>query len=137
MNPPQPPSAIRVDRMAGRTFRCLARGHEIVTDRPAAEGGTDRGATSGELLLMAIGSCAAGSVRRLLAERDAADFCVGVALAEGAADGPRPIRISLELPAGLTSAEIEAARRAALSGGVVSRIALGSEIEVVAAPAGP
>lgn len=138
MNASEPPPAIRVDRLGGRTFRCQARDHEIVTDRSLAEGGADRGPTSGELLLMAIGSCAAGSVRRFLAERGAAeDFSVGVTLGAESVGGSRPVRISLRLPADLTPADIEAARRAALCGGVVSRIALGSKIEVVVAPAAP
>lgn len=124
--------AIHVTRVAGRTFRCASRGHAIVTDRPAEEGGTDRGPTSGELLLMAVGSCAAGSLRRHLAGLgDETDFSVAVTLLDDASSGPRPIRIALSLPPGLASAEIEAARASALTGGVVSRIAEGSRIEVV------
>ena len=135
MSSPAPDPAIHVTRVGERTFRCASRNHSILTDRPAEEGGTDKGPTSGELLMMAIGSCAAGSLRRHLAERAGGmDFSVAVTLLGGAPDRPRPIRIALTLPAGLAPRDIEAARAAALTGGVVSRIALGSKIEVVVAP---
>ncbi len=127
--------AIHVTRVAERTFRCVSRSHVVFTDRPAQEGGSDKGPTSGELLLMAVGSCAAGSLRRHFAERQsAADFSVDVSLVDGAAGTPRPIRIALSLPAGLAPPDIEAARTAALTGGVVSRIAKSSKIEIVVAP---
>ncbi len=135
MSSPAANPAIHVTRVAGRTFRCEARSHAVVTDRPAEEDGTDKGPTSGELLLMAVGSCAAGSLRRHLADNSgAADFSVRVSLVDGAVETPRPIRIALSLPVGLAPADIEAARAAALTGGVVSRIAESSKIEVVVAP---
>ena len=137
MSSPTPDPVIHVTRVAERTFRCASRDHAVLTDRPTEEGGTDRGPTSGELLMMAIGSCAAGSLRRYLAERAGGmDFSVAVTLLEGAPDRPRPVRIALTLPAGLSPQDIDAARAAALTGGVVSRIAQGSKIEIVVAPQG-
>lgn len=135
MSSPAPDPVILVTRVAERTLRCASRNHAVLTDRPVDEGGTDRGPTSGELLMMAIGSCAAGSLRRHLAERAGGmDFSVAVTLLDGAPGVPRPIRIALTLPAGMAPRDIEAARAAALTGGVVSRIAQGSKIEVVVAP---
>ena len=136
VSPPTGP-AIHVTRVAERTFRCAVRGHAILTDRPAEEGGADRGPTSGELLLMAVGSCAAGSLRRHLTERGGGtDFSVVVTLLDAVPAGPRPIRIALTLPAGLSPDDIEAARASALTGGVVGRLSERSNIEVVVAPEG-
>ena len=42
--------------------------HRVVTDRKVTYGGTDAGCTSCELLLLAMASCATGSIRNALAE---------------------------------------------------------------------
>jgi uncharacterized OsmC-like protein len=61
---------IRVTRLDGKRLLGRAGPHEIVSDRKREDGGTDTGCTSGELLLLAIGSCAAGSVRNFLEQQD-------------------------------------------------------------------
>ncbi len=59
-------TSVIVRRKEGKRLSCNAGPHEVVTDRKPEDGGTDAGCTSGELLLMAIGSCATGSVRTYL-----------------------------------------------------------------------
>jgi len=39
-------------------FESVARGHSVVSDQPAANGGEDAGMTPPELLLSALGTCA-------------------------------------------------------------------------------
>ncbi len=53
-----------VRMLSGTQLLGTARNHTVVTDRPMDEGGTDTGCTSGEMLLLAIGSCASESLRR-------------------------------------------------------------------------
>lgn len=109
----------------------------MVTDRKAADGGTDTGPTSGELLLLAMASCATGLIRNALAARKLAadDIKVDVALtppkSEGARDG---ILITVFLPPQVLAAGAEPIVAAATAGGVVSRIELGSDIEVRCRP---
>lgn len=43
----------------GVKFEVQARGHKIICDQPAANGGTDAGMTPPELLLASLASCAA------------------------------------------------------------------------------
>jgi uncharacterized OsmC-like protein len=39
-------------------FEAIARGHRVISDQPAANGGEDEGMTPPELLLSALGTCA-------------------------------------------------------------------------------
>ncbi len=56
--------------LSGTQLLGTARSRTVVTDRPLDEGGTDVGFTSGEMLLLAIGSCASsGGLRRHFAEK--------------------------------------------------------------------
>lgn len=40
------------------SFEAVARGHRVISDQPAANGGDDGGMTPPELLLSALGTCA-------------------------------------------------------------------------------
>ena len=119
-------------RLLGSTGR-----HTVVTDRKAVDGGTDDGCTSGELLLLAMGSCATGSIRNALAARGHPidDIGVAVELSPAKTDGERDgILITVYLPPTVLADGTGPIADAAVSGGVVSRIALGSEIEVRCRP---
>ena len=63
------PTRVTVRHVEGKQLLGIARHHAVVTDRPAEEGGGDTGCTSGELLLVAIGSCSAGSLRKFFEQR--------------------------------------------------------------------
>lgn len=118
--------------LAGTQLLGTARNRTVVTDRPLDEGGTDAGFTSGEMLLLAIGSCASGSLRRYFSEQGtpcrslSVDVCFDTPVAPGRRDR---IVINLVVDNQLC-ANIERIRNAALSGGVTSRIAAGSDLDI-------
>jgi uncharacterized OsmC-like protein len=118
--------------VSGTQLLGTARNHTVVTDRPLEDGGTDTGFTSGEMLLLAIGSCASGSLRRHFKEQGtpcrslSADVRFDTPVAPGRRDR---IVIDLKLDDKLCANHVSI-RTAALSGGVTSRIAAGSDMEV-------
>lgn len=124
---------VMVRRMEGRRLLGTARQHHVVTDRTVEDGGTDTGCTSGELLLLSIGSCATGSIRNFLQSRGVAcpDLSVEVSFAEPAKPGAREaIALDVALPVGIDESLLPQTLEAAQSGGVVSRLRLGSDIIV-------
>ncbi len=127
----------KVRRLAGKQLLLTARNRALIADRPLESGGTDLGFTSGELLLLAIGSCSTGAVRNFLEERGIACADIGseVYFEPGPAGGRDRIVIELELGAAALAPGAEALKAAAVSGRVASRVKLGSLIEVrLAAP---
>jgi len=60
----------KVRRLAGKQLLCTARNRALITDRRWRAAGTDIGYTSGELLLLAIGSCATGGLRAFFETKD-------------------------------------------------------------------
>lgn len=128
---------VSVRPIAGKKLLGTAGGHNVVTDRKPADGGTDAGCTSGELLLIAIASCATGSIRNALAARDLphddirveADF---VAPKEnGARDG---ILITVFLSQPVLDCGTAPIIEAATAGGVVSRLVQSSHIDICCRP---
>ncbi len=71
--PEAAPLMVHVRPVTGKKLLGSAGRHTVVTDRKVAEGGTDAGCTSGELLLLAMASCATGSIRNALVEARAGD----------------------------------------------------------------
>jgi uncharacterized OsmC-like protein len=49
---------VKVRYQGNVRFEAVARGHSVVSDQPAANGGEDAGMTPPELLLSALGTCA-------------------------------------------------------------------------------
>lgn len=126
-----------VKPIAGKKLLGSTGRHTVVTDRKAVDGGTDAGCTSGELLLLAMGSCATGSIRNALAGRGHPidDIAVEVELSPAKTGGGRDaILITVYLPPRVLADGTGPITEAAVSGGVVSRIALGSEIDVRCRP---
>lgn len=123
--------------ITGKKLLGSAGRHSVVTDRKVADGGTDAGCTSGELLLLAMASCATGSIRNALAEYNLGpdDIRVEVNLVlpktPGARDG---ILITVYLAQPVLTAGLDPIATAAISGGVVSRIKLGSDVAVTCKP---
>ena len=78
-----------VEYLGGARFEASARGHKVICDQPANNGGADAGMSPPEFLLVSLGTCAAFyavqylSARSLLAEgvrvRVAADRALGPA----------------------------------------------------------
>lgn len=125
---------VRVRQLDGKRLLGIARNHAVVTDRPVADGGSDTGFTSGEMLLIAIGSCCTGSLRTYLQTQGqpARDLEVSVHFEPSASGGERDcIVITLGVdPGACPGGDPERLKLAATSGGVTSRLKLGSEIEV-------
>lgn len=118
--------------LSGTQLLGTARSRTVVTDRPLDEGGTDAGFTSGEMLLLAIGSCASGGLRRHFAGKGmpCSNLRADVRFDTPTAPGRRDrIVIDLTLDNALC-ADRSLIRAAALSGGVTSRLAAASDIEV-------
>jgi uncharacterized OsmC-like protein len=127
----------KVRRLSGKQLLCTARNRAVITDRPLDGGGTDLGFTSGELLLMAMGSCATGSLRNFFEKQGLRCDDLGVEIFFEPVTGERD-RIVIEVSAApqVLAAGVETIKGAATAGRVVSRVALGSAIEVRLAPAG-
>ena len=123
----------KVTRVSGKQLRCAIGRHVVTTDRKVEDGGTDAGCTSGELLLLAMGSCAAGSTRSYLESRGVA--CMDLVAEVGFEPSPTGaerdlIAITVTLPDSVPETEEPALRAAVLDGGVVGRLGLGSELAV-------
>jgi len=124
---------VTVRQLDGKRLLGIARTHAVVTDRPVEEGGADTGFTSGEMLLLAVGSCCTGSLRGYLEAqgKPVRDLEVGVHFEPGANGGTRDrIVITLKLDARDYRGDPERMKAAAISGGVASRLVEGSAIEV-------
>lgn len=123
--------------IAGKKLLGSAGRNSVVTDRKVADGGTDAGCTSGELLLLAMASCATGSIRNALAEYNLGpdDIRVEVNLVPPKTSGARDaILITVYLAQPVLTAGLDPIATAAISGGVVSRIKLGSDVAVTCKP---
>jgi organic hydroperoxide reductase OsmC/OhrA len=123
--------------VAGKKLIGTAGRHQVVTDRKPEDGGSDAGCSSGELLLLAMASCATGSVRTALTAHALPkdDIRVEVELVPpkqaAARDG---IQITVFLPQAVLDAGEALVIEAATGGGVVSRVKLGSDIEIRCRP---
>ena len=126
-----------VKPIQGKTLRCSTRSHVVVTDRKREDGGGDAGCTSGELLLMAMGSCAMGSLRNVLSQHRLSPNEIVIAVELTPAEPPADrdaILITVRLAERALAAGADEIARAAMSGGVVSRVRLGSTVQVRAEP---
>ena len=121
---------VEVERLTGKKLRLRARGHTLIADRTIDDGGTDGGCTSGELLLMAIGSCSTGSLRNFLEAQglDASTLKSEVSFQPSDTPGQRDsILIAVHLTGDAAGLDDETLERAATSGSVTSRVKLGSK----------
>ncbi len=128
---------IVVRTIEGKKLSCSTRGHVVLTDRKSEDGGSNSGCTSGELLLMAAGSCAMGSLRNALSRYSLApdEIVIQVEFTPAADPDARDgILITVSLADRALTAGADAIATAAGSGGVVSRLQLGSKLEVRCRP---
>jgi uncharacterized OsmC-like protein len=122
---------VKVRPLEQKRLLATAGRHQIVTDRKIDDGGSDAGCTSGELLLVAIGSCTTGSVRNFLQESGLPTdgLEVNVEFEPSIRPSERDtIAIVIGLPAGVLAQQSDAILEAARGGGVVSRVLLGSHL---------
>lgn len=125
-----------VRRMEGKKLLCSARQHRLVTDRREEDGGTDAGGTSGELLLMAVGSCATGSARTFLDSHGLAcpELAVRVSFQPSETGEGDRICVEVGLPEAVIHSHGPQIETAAKSGAVVARLRMGSELTVRCRP---
>lgn len=124
---------VSVKQLDGKRLLGIARNHALVSDRPVDEGGSDTGFTSGELLLLAIGSCCAGSLRGYLEAqgKNVRELEVLAHFESGAEGAARDrIVVTLKLDPRDYRGDPERVKEAALSGGVGSRLKNTSDVEV-------
>lgn len=106
---------VRVTQTEGVRFSVKARAHEVASDQPAENGGKDAGMTPPELLLGALGSCAAYYAVEYLRTRKLAE--TGVKVRVTAEKLTQPARlgnfvITLSCPVLLSEARSEGLLRA-------------------------
>lgn len=81
-----------VDWVNGVRFRVRTRGHEVICDQPADNGGEDAGMTPPEFLVAALGSCAAYYAAEYLRTRNLSRD--GLRVHVNAAKASAPARLS-------------------------------------------
>ena len=120
-------------RYKGKALLGRMRNHVVVTDRPPTDGGQDLGCTSGELLLMSLGSCVMGSLASYVDERALpfdivkTDVFIEQPTVRG---GFGRLVISAELDGALTPEELRALTEIAGSGRVVRRLRGSAQIDI-------
>jgi putative redox protein len=60
------PGHIQVSYLGGESYEVATRGHAVLTDQPASQGGDDAAMTPTELLVASLGSCVAFYAGRYL-----------------------------------------------------------------------
>jgi putative redox protein len=101
---------VTVNHLGAVQFEVKARSHTILCDQPVAAGGFDEGMTPPELLLAALGSCAAYYAAEYLNRRQIASEGTKVRVTAEKAKNParmEDFRIELESPAPLSEGDRE------------------------------
>jgi putative redox protein len=62
---------IEVRQISATTSEAVARQHKVLSDRPPAKGGEDKGPMGGELLLMGLGGCFMSNLLAAVKAREA------------------------------------------------------------------
>lgn len=91
----------KITYVDGVRFEITARGHEIVSDQPPENRGTDAGMTPPELMLASLGSCAAYYAVEYLRARNMAATGLTVTVTAEKAQKPARLtnfRIALSMP---------------------------------------
>ena len=99
------PGRVAVRHVGGDAYAITARGHEVLTDQPVADGGSDAAATPTELLVASLASCVAFYAGRYLLRHglDRAGLAV-TAEFDMAADRPArvgAVRLRITVPGGV------------------------------------
>ena len=99
------PGRVTVRHVDGDAYAITARGHAMLTDQPAADGGTDAAATPTELLVASLASCVAFYTGRYLVRHglDRAGLAVTAEFAMAAGRPARvgAVRLRITVPGGV------------------------------------
>jgi uncharacterized OsmC-like protein len=101
-------AAMDVRPLAGESYAITVRGHQVLVDQPADQGGDDSAATPTELLIASLASCVAFYAGRYLTRHNVERSGLRVAAGfDMAADRPArvsAVRLQVTVPAGLPEA---------------------------------
>ena len=101
---------VSVEHLGAVQFEIKARGHSIVCDQPAENGGFDEGMTPPELMLASLGSCAAFYAVDYLKRQKLAVEGIKVQVTAAKAKNPARLdsfKIEVDVPAGLTEEQVK------------------------------
>jgi len=79
---------VQVRQISATTSECTARHHQVLSDRPEAKGGADRGPMGGEMLLMGLGGCFMSNLLAAVRARAAGVSDLSIAVTGTLADAP-------------------------------------------------
>ena len=100
-----PAGQVEVSYLGGESYAIATRGHTLLTDQPAAAGGTDTAMTPTELLIAALSSCVAFYAGRYLARHGLnRDGLHVTATFTAATDRPArvaAVRLAIRVPGGI------------------------------------
>jgi len=102
---------IEIKHQGGVKFEAEARGHKIICDQPVSNGGQDAGMTPPELLLAALGTCAAFYGVQYLKTRSLSTD--GIEVSVSAEKASQPARLG-SFRIEVTAADLDAAHTAGL-----------------------
>ncbi len=102
---------VRAQYITGSKFEVTARGHRVICDQPADNGGTDQGMTPPEFLLASLATCAAYYAAQYLQARDLPAENLGVTV--HAKKAQQPARLG-SFRIELTGVELDAPHQAGL-----------------------
>jgi uncharacterized OsmC-like protein len=123
---------INTSKLSGTTLSGRARGHVVLTDRRAEGDEQERGCTSGELMMLAVGSCVIGNLNILALEQgiDIEDLSAEVRVEDVPEDGFGAITVDVQIGGEIPEGTLEDLREAAGSGRVTSRFRQNSEVRI-------
>jgi uncharacterized OsmC-like protein len=102
---------VTIKQLSGVRFSIETRAHTVVCDQPLDNGGTDQGMTPPELMLGALGSCAAFYAAQYLKSRGLADAGVEVNVTAEKLKAPARLgnfKIDVTCPVALTPEQDQA-----------------------------
>ena len=120
-------------KLSGTTLVGRAGDHVVLSDRRTADGGTELGCTSGELMLLAVGSCVVGNLNQFAIRNgvDIADLSADVHVEDAPEDGFGAITVDVRINGKISEETLDTLRQAANSGRVTGRYRQNSEVRIV------
>jgi uncharacterized OsmC-like protein len=106
---------VSVEHLGAVQFEIKTRGHSIVCDQPAENGGFDEGMTPPELMLASLGSCAGFYAADYLKRQKLAAEGTKVRVTAEKAKNPARLdnfKIEVEVPAGLSEEHVKGVEEA-------------------------
>lgn len=123
---------VNTSRLHGATLVGRARDHLVLSDRALAEGGNNLGCTSGELMLLAVGSCVVGNLNTYAAQHGAnvGALSADVRIEETPDDSYGAITVDVQIEENVSDKTLHELREAAGSGRVTGRLRQNCEVRI-------